>query len=300
MDFNEFQKKAIRTDQFMDKERSLASSFWNIHETVGSLSRLYDERDRIKQVNPERFKELCSKRLGDMLWYIANISDRLELDLLEIANQNIEKCEKRWGKKKHNLTPFDEAYPEDEQFPRNITFKLHETKEKLTRLAVKLENGRWHQLGARVTDNSHIDDGYRYHDVLHIAYMAILGWSPVMRSLLMVKRKSKEKIDEVEDGARAANLEEALTALIYEHARTVNYFRDETYVPFELLKWTEQLTRGLEANQITYDMWNKAILEGYKIWRQAVDNKGGFIEVDLGKQLIKYTPLLTKNVEAKK
>ena len=38
-------------------------------------------------------------------------------------------------------------------------------------------------LGDPVTDNTHDDDGYRFHDVMHLANMAVLGWSPVMRSL---------------------------------------------------------------------------------------------------------------------
>jgi len=42
MDLKEFQKKCLTTDQFNDKERSMASSIWNLTETVGIISRLYD------------------------------------------------------------------------------------------------------------------------------------------------------------------------------------------------------------------------------------------------------------------
>ena len=36
-------------------------------------------------------------------------------------------------------------------------------------------------VGAALTDNAYQDDGYRFHDVFHIAFTAILGWSPVLR-----------------------------------------------------------------------------------------------------------------------
>ena len=57
--------------------------------------------------------------------------------------------------------------------------------------------------GDRLTDNALEPDDYRFHDVFHYAYAAVLTWSPVTRSLLRLKRKSKPKLDEVEDGALA-------------------------------------------------------------------------------------------------
>ena len=58
-------------------------------------------------------------------------------------------------------------------------------------------------IGDRLTDNKTEEDDYRFHDVFHLAYAAILGWSPVTRSLFKVKRKSDPKTDETQDGARA-------------------------------------------------------------------------------------------------
>ena len=48
------------------------------------------------------------------------------------------------------------------------------------------------KIGDELTDNAYKDDGYRFHDVFHSAYVAILGWSPVIRKLLKRKRKSKQ------------------------------------------------------------------------------------------------------------
>ena len=45
--------------------------------------------------------------------------------------------------------------------------------------------------GAELTDNAYDPDGYRFHDVFHFAYAAVLGWSPITRALLRRKRKSQ-------------------------------------------------------------------------------------------------------------
>ena len=61
-------------------------------------------------------------------------------------------------------------------------------------------------LGNELTDNAYENDGYRYHDVFHLAYAAVLGWSPVIRKLMDRKRKSDPQIDRIEDGGRATAL----------------------------------------------------------------------------------------------
>ncbi len=288
MDINEFQKKAKLTDQFTDKERSLMSSIWNLTETVGMLSRLYDEKGRHRDTDAAEHKEKMGKRLGDALWYLSNAASGLDIELEKIALDNLEKCQKRWGKKKRDLKLFDESYPIDQQLPRKTTFRIEEDKQGKVRVSIDLKDGGPIQLGARVTDNSYSEDGYRFHDVIHLTFMTILGWSPVMRALMSRKRKNRPEIDEVEDGARAINLEEAVSAMIYEHAREVKYFEHEKYVSFDLLKWIERITRGLEVSNLTYELWNEAITTGYAIWRETYKNKGGFIDVDLNKRQIKY------------
>ena len=56
-------------------------------------------------------------------------------------------------------------------------------------------------IGDTLTDNVRDPDHYRFHDVFHLAYAAILHWSPVVRALIKQKRKSVQYIDENEDGA---------------------------------------------------------------------------------------------------
>ena len=64
--------------------------------------------------------------------------------------------------------------------------------------------------GEELTDNAYDHDGYRFHDIFHFAYAAVLGWSPITRALLRRKRKSRPLVDEVEDGGRAAVIEEGI------------------------------------------------------------------------------------------
>lgn len=291
MDIKEFQKKCLETDQFDDKERSMASSIWNLTETVGIISRLYDERARLTDTNEKEYKSKMDKKFGDVLWYVANASSCLELDLEDVALANLEKCQNRWGKKKKAAKSFDDNYPADQQLPKKITFRIDQDEKGKVRMSVELKDGGEIALGARVTDNAYFEDGYRFHDVIHMSFMAVLGWSPVMRALMNRKRKSDAKVDEVEDGARAINLEEAVSALIYEHARTVDYFKEEKHVPFELLKWIEKVIRSLEVSQLTYELWNQAIIQGYSVWRQTFDMNGGYVDCDFTKRQIKYRPL---------
>ena len=278
MNLKTFQSHAEETSQFKEINRSMASSIWNLNETVGTLSRIYDDRDRSASSGSQKRME---DKLGDILWYVSNIATCMGLSLDGVAQANLDKCDRRWGKKTHAPIFFDAEFGPEEQFPRLMILKASETKKGLAKLSQKGAGSDWHQLGARVTDNSHSDDGYRFHDVLHLAYVAVLGWSPVMRALMNRKRKSSPRTDEVEDGARAINLEEALTALVYEHARESEFFATEKYVPFELLKLIERLTRGLEVNQATYDLWNSAVLQGYHAWREVMKHHGGFLKCDM-------------------
>ena len=65
-----------------------------------------------------------------------------------------------------------------------------------------------------------------YHDVFHYAYVAVLGWSPVVRALLQLKRKSNKVVDETQDGARANLIEEGIAALVFAEAKSQAFFKN--------------------------------------------------------------------------
>src|SRR5690606_27822577 len=109
-------------------------------------------------------------------------------------------------------------YPIAEQFPREFEVEFIVLKEDEKDKVRVINNTTGKQLGDDITDNSHENDGYRFHDIFHFGYVAYLGWSPVVRKLMEIKRKSIVVTDEVEDGARAAITEELVSLFIYNFA----------------------------------------------------------------------------------
>src|SRR6185369_13468344 len=101
-------------------------------------------------------------------------------------------------------------------------------------------------IGSALTDNRMTDDDYRFHDVFHLAYAAVLGWSPVLRALLRRKRKSRPQIDEVEDGARAGIIEEAVSTLVFNNAARHLFYEGMEGIDYELLKAVRRMVAGLE------------------------------------------------------
>ena len=88
---------------------------------------------------------------------------------------------------------------------------------------IKLENGKMQgfslpmQIGNVLRDKSAEPDGYRFHDAFHIGLMTKIGWSPVMRNNLNLRRRSNPDIDEFEDGGRAIVAEESFVNTLNVH-----------------------------------------------------------------------------------
>jgi hypothetical protein len=141
-------------------------------------------------------------------------------------------------------------------------------------------------VGNTFRDNSYDDDGYRFHDVFHFAYAAVLGWSPVVRAILSSKRRSTPQIDEIEDGGRAIAIEEAIAAFVFDNARKFAFFENIETVDYSMLKIIKSLTAGLEVRARASLEWEKAILDGFKIWRRIQKNRGGILSADLSKGTI--------------
>jgi NTP pyrophosphatase (non-canonical NTP hydrolase) len=217
MTFSEYQRLALRSDKTgADPTKGLMVTLLGLAGETGSLLSEYKkwlrEGDAYKP-----FSHQVAEELGDILWYLANLASKLNHDLGEIAQENLAKIEERWpvvhrsepGLFSSHLHTFDSTFPVAEQLPRQLRIDLIEEAvgpEKFLRLR---RDGQL--VGDPLTDNSHIDDGYRYHDVFHIGCAILLGWSPAMRKILKCKRKSVPNIDVVEDGARAMVTEEGVS-----------------------------------------------------------------------------------------
>ena len=205
----------------------------------------------------------------------------------QIVHTNIVKTRGRFLEPDLSSLPkFDNTFSKEEQLPNNFEIKIQERKSGKSYLQWK---GVF--IGAPLTDNIVDADGYRFHDVFHLAHAAILHWSPTFRALIKQKRKSDPIYDDAQDGGRAIAVEEGLTAWIFSRAKDINFFEGHDRLSFDLLKTVQQFVRGYEVEVCPLNLWENAILEGYKIFRQVRKNNGGIVVGDRGTRTIKYREL---------
>ncbi|WP_459207498.1 nucleoside triphosphate pyrophosphohydrolase family protein [Pseudomonas sp. MLB6B] len=214
-----------------------------------------------------------------------------DLRLEDVARSNLAKIHSRWpGEEGKYPNPFDADYPQHEQFPPTleITFIERGTREKGH--VVQSLNGVF--IGDRLTDNSNEPDDYRFHDVFHLAYLAFLGWSPVLRGLLKRKRKSNSRTDENEDGARAMIIEEGIATWIFNHANHQSSYADDRQrgLDYGVLKQICSMVQGYEVEKCQIWQWEKAIVAGFEIFRKLQENRGGTVVVDVLKHTMDFIP----------
>lgn len=255
---------------------------------TGSVATAYKKRLR-DGADSGPSKQQLREELGDVLWYIAALAHRLDLNLEDIAAASLEKTKDRW-----RATPdserlrFDADYPPHEQLPRRttVTFTPTPRPDGTTTIVLTREDGT--PAGDPLTSASHIEDDYRFHDAFHLAHAAILGWSPVSRFLLGCKRRSRPAVDEAEDGGRAIAIEEGISALVFSYASRHNYFEDLRHVDHELLITIDHMTAHLEVSIQRAADWERAIITGYNAWRQLRKHGGGRLHLDLDAQTVTF------------
>lgn len=197
----------------------------------------------------------------------------LNINFDDVIRCNRNKTSSRFLKLDNSELPtFDKEFPKFERLPESFEIEfLQRTK---TQHAMRW-NGVF--IGDPLTDSIGIDDQYRFHDVFHFAFASILHWSPTFRSLIKHKRKNNPKIDSAQDGGRAIVVEEGLSAWIFSIAKEDNFFADRDQLTFDILKNVERFVKGFEVESCPLSLWEKAILEGYKVFRQVRKNKGGVV-----------------------
>ena len=269
MDFNSYQKEALRTDRVpardgADDAASLIVPMLGLAGETGQLLSEYKKHLRDGEAH-RLFKERVSEELGDLLWYIANVASKFDLALSDIAAANLAKVKQRWASERTEPLTFDAELPEGERLPRRFEVELIDVEGEARQRVRVLIDGK--PFGAELTDNAYDPDGYRFHDVFHFAYAAVLGWSPITRALLRRKRKSRPLLDEVEDGGRAAVIEEGVAALAFDYARRHRFLEGVAALDFQLLRTIKDMTSHLEVRQCTTGEWEQAILQGFDVWR---------------------------------
>ena len=180
----------------------------------------------------------------------------------------------------------DEGFPSLEQLPRCMNVLIDEGQNQTVRTWI---NGQ--RIGDPLRDNRYEDDGYRFHDVFHVAYATVLGWSPTLRALLRRKRKSNPAVDEVEDGGRARAIEEGIIAMTFSHAERCDFLVEADYVEYSLLRTIGEMTAHLEVSYRAEHEWSRAILEGFRLWREIRSSGGGRIRANLLEGTLEVVPI---------
>ena len=96
MDLNAYQQGARRTARYPDVGAN------PIYPTLGLCGEAGEVADKVKKVIRDRggsfspeVIEALKLELGDVLWYVAQLSTELGLDLAEVATANLEKLASR-------------------------------------------------------------------------------------------------------------------------------------------------------------------------------------------------------------
>lgn len=96
MNFREYQDEAARTANIdgVDGVRVLVSALGLVGEAgeVAEIIKKHIGHGHKASVTQEKL----ANELGDVLWYIADLANVYDLDLGEIATQNVEKLRKRY------------------------------------------------------------------------------------------------------------------------------------------------------------------------------------------------------------
>ena len=291
MEFEDYQREANRTDQRPGSdEGALLFPVIGLSSEVGSLVRHVKKRLRDGDAH-ELFSAQMAEELGDVLWYVANLAEKLGLGLDEVAQRNLRKISGRWPRDGQTLPlPVgDENFPEHERLPRQTHVRFVESPEG-DKTIVRLYGPDGTQLGNQLTDNAYEDDGYRYHDVFHLSYAAMLGWSPLTRLFFGVKRDSDPKVREVEDAGRATVIEEAISAFVFDYGRDERFLEGVEHVDFSLLQAIIKLVSRLEVRDRSAHEWEQTILRGFAVWRELYAARGGIVRLDLEARTIDFEP----------
>lgn len=205
----------------------------------------------------------------------------------EIAHHNATKTRGRFLEPEFSDLPtFDDEFDDEERIPSRFEIRITQRKSGKSYLQW---NGVF--IGDPLTDNIRDPDGYRFHDVFHLAHAAILHWSPVFRGLIKYKRKSSPEIDETQDGGRASVVEEGLTAWIFSQAKQTGFFLGQNRISFDMLKAIQQFVAGYEVERCPLNLWESAILQGYKAFLQVREYEGGILIGDRNQRTLTFKPL---------
>lgn len=294
--FSGYQKRSAKTARLGRNDTALVPYLSRIWKNSGEV---LDSIDATRATFSKLERQKIGRSLGDVMWYVAGFATLYKLSLDDVVEANAAKAESMFMPSRDRVpTPLhDEGDKSLEQFPRRFSIDFIPAD---ADTSVMLINGM--RVGDPLRDNAYQPneakngriDGYRFHDCVHWAFVAVLGWSPVMRGLMKRKRKSQKIKDDVEDGARAQIVDEMVVKLA--HAYAVNVDRNKLLagrnrVDMDLLKQIQLITADLEVKDNKLWEWEKAILLGFALFDRLRRERQGRLTLDLKKRNVVFTKI---------
>jgi len=319
VEFSAYQRAARETSQLrLGGPQGAIAPMLGLASETGSILNIYKKYLR-DGIDLAANREFLREELGDLLWYAAAVATACGLDLEDVAEANLRRTRDRYPRQHAqaaygNLPVFDAGYPPRERFPRRLVVAASERvlPSGLRAAALTLVSAEpdafpdgpvtvggklaGYQVGAELgdplTDNTRRVDSYRFHDAIHLGFMAVLGWSPTMRALLRLKRKSSPDADECEDGARAIFAEEGLAAVLSRLAAGRTGFLSQTSIDGVVIEVAKAAAVGLEAEAVPGWLWQAAICQGFCAMHLLGENGGGYLVADLDARELAYQKVL--------
>ena len=289
--FKQYQKTAYLTARTEGEVLTAVclSVLWQLGAELLRLMMPNLEQELNRTVKP-RNTEIV---IGEILWHLSAIASVCGISLDQVIERNTQKANFRSGTENKSLY-HDQKFPPTEQLPRIFEVSFVSISPNHARMYYK---GK--PLGDDLTDNFYEEDGYRFHDAMHLANAACLRWSPVLRSLLNLKRKSCPKTDEVEDGARAKIVEELVIKAIHAEGKRLQpvhddgitqMFPEKGNITFSIIKTVAEYVKGLEVANCQAWEWREAIYEGTRVYHKLRQEEQGTVTVNLENRSLSFDP----------
>lgn len=291
--FSEYQDLAILTARTQGRDLLHVCLTRLLFYSTVMLSKGFPQVEKLMQTDILQLP--LERTLGMILWHVSAVARLFGKTLDEVAQFNITKLKQLYNVDGEPPTKLHDELPEvpnAQKLPRHIDVSF-----------VTVGPGRLQmysgglRLGDELTDNSREDDGYRFHDIMHLANAAKLGWSPVLRSLMKRKRKFNPEIDNSEDGARAQIVEEAVVKAVHSKGVRIggeqsgsSLFTSKEQIPSSFLKLIRSFVKGLEVSKNHLWEWQEAIVEGHKIYSALRQEGQGTVRVNLEERTIAFDP----------
>lgn len=290
MTFDEYEKLAARTDSVpLQGDEKLHFLLLGIGDELGQINGLVKKFMR-HDIAVDAKKNDVVARLGDALWYMARIADHLGVPLEQVARNNVAFLDRRWLQTSDSLFSSRQGFLDErgEELPAKLEFLLERKEEDgIPKMRLSL-SGR--VIGDTVDDNEYVEDHYRFHDVVHIGGLACLNWSPFFRKFLGLKRKHDKEIDRVEDGAKARDIEEAISILIFQYFEKNDFLKGATSVDTNFLRSLRTFAGLREVSWVTERQWEDLMMQTAAVIRAIIDAKEGYVVADLVEGRVSFRP----------